>query len=196
LNKSEQAINRKDITYRSMSEQDFKAVIKLGTLVHGEGYIDDDNIKKWYAKGVSVAANANYVAYHQEQLVGFRLTFAPNSWQIDQWCTPELWNEVTDNVCYFKCNTVDEHYRSLGIGSALLKLSIEAARLQGATAGVSHLWKQSPKNSAVKYFTRCGGKLVKEHPDRWAELSKNGYECPICAFDCKCEAAEMIIHFD
>ena len=66
----------------------------------------------------------------------------------------------TSQVCYFKCNTVDESYRGYGIGSTLLRLSIDAAKQQGAKAGISHLWKQSPGNSAVKYFTKCGGQLV------------------------------------
>ena len=189
-------MNNSKILYKLMLAADFKAVIELGTLVHGEGYIDDIKIKEWHSKGIFKNINANYVAYHQNTLVGFRLTFAVNNWQPDKWCTPNLWKENAHNVCYFKCNTVDENFRSLGIGSTLLSLSIDAATQQGATAGVSHLWKQSPKNSAVKYFTKCGGKLVKEHPNRWLELSKNGYECPICAFNCQCEAAEMIIHFD
>ena len=70
-----------------------------------------------------------------------------------------------------------------------------AAKGQGATAGVSHLWKQSPGNSAVKYFSKNGGTLIKEHADRWRELSLAGYDCPICSNDCRCEAAEMMITF-
>ena len=74
-------------------------------------------------------------------------------------------------------------------------LNIEAAKQQGATAGIAHLWKQSPNNSAVAYFTHCGGKLVKSHPDKWNEASKHGYNCILCGHDCHCEAAEMIIRF-
>ena len=184
-----------NIIYREMSVDDFSAVIDLATLVHGEGYIDQTSIQQWFNKGIRHSINASFVAYSQDKLVGFRLTYACQQWQIDQWCSPELWQIPADNVCYFKCNTVDEHFRGYGIGSALLSLSITAAKKQGAFAGVSHLWRESPGNSAVKYFSKCGGKLIKNHPERWNELSKQGYICPVCDNSCHCVAAEMLITF-
>jgi GNAT superfamily N-acetyltransferase len=192
---------KSQIAYREMQPEDFSAVIALATAVHGAGYIDDSIIITWYKKGLltsndSSEVNANFVAYLDEKLIGFRLTYAINQWEIDQWCSPELWQHPSNKVCYFKCNTVDENYRGCGVGSQLLKLSSQAAIKQGATAGVSHLWKQSPGNSAVKYFTKCGGILIKEHPERWNELSKQGYECPACDNECHCVAAEMIINFE
>lgn len=193
--------NNMKISYREMLPEDFSAIIVLGTTVHGAGYIDQSIISNWYKKGLSkqkdsAEINANFVAYYDDKLVGFRLTYANKQWEIDQWCTPQLWQQPVDKVCYFKCNTVDENYRGYGVGSQLLKLSTEAAKQQGAIAGVSHLWKQSPGNSAVKYFTKCGGILVKEHANRWNELSKHGYECPACTGECHCVAAEMIINFE
>lgn len=184
------------ITYREMQLADFEQVISLGTLVHGEGYIDHANLTNWFNRGVNIKSNANFVAYDKNKLVGFRITFSPNNWHIDKWCSPELWQIPSSEVCYFKCNTVDQAYRGHGIGSKLLALSVEAIKQQGAKAGVSHLWMQSPGNSAVKYFTKCGGKLVKEHPARWNELSQQGYLCPICHDDCHCSAAEMLLTFD
>jgi len=191
---------RIQVTYREMLPEDFSAIIALGIAVHGAGYIDDDIITNWYAKGLTkqkdkTVINANFVAYFEDKLIGFRLTYAVNQWETDEWCSPNLWPHPTDKVCYFKCNTVDENYRGYGVGSQLLKLSTQAAIEQGAVAGVSHLWKQSPGNSAVKYFTKCGGILVKEHADRWNEMSKHGYECPACENECHCVAAEMIISF-
>lgn len=189
-------MNTSSIHYRTMTQDDFDKVIKLGTQVHGEGYIDHDNIVDWFEKGVKNNINANYVAYHNDKLVGFRLTFSPDRWHLDQWCSPAKWPVPPARVCYFKCNTVDENYRGYGIGSQLLFQSIAAVKQQGAVAGVSHLWMQSPGNSAVKYFTKCGGQLIEEHPDRWNGLSKQGYLCPICHNDCHCTAAEMMIVFD
>lgn len=183
------------INYREMLPDDFNAIIILATQVHGEGYLDNDTIKKWYAKGINNSINASFVAYSENKLIGFRLTFACQQWAIDQWCTPELWEVVTDQVCYFKCNTVDESYRGYGVGSQLLTLSIKAAKAQGAIAGVSHLWRESPGNSAVNYFSKCGGVLIMDHPERWNELSQHGYVCPICDNDCHCIAAEMMIKF-
>ncbi len=186
----------KEIIYQAMSPKDFERIIRLGNHVHGDGYLDSANIVQWYEKGLSKGINAGFVAYDSDKLVGFRITFAPEHWQLDQWSTPESWKVAAQQVCYFKCNTVDENYRGYGIGSKLLTMSIDAAKQQGALAGVSHLWKQSPGNSAVKYFTKCGGELVKSHPDKWREDALNGYDCILCGHDCHCEAAEMIIYFD
>ena len=188
--------NKDTILYRAMSPKDFPLIISLGNHVHGDGYLDKDNIEKWYQQGLKNHINAGFVAYDEDKLVGFRITFAVDNWHIDKWCTPEKWQLKESEVCYFKCNTVDEHYRGYGIGSQLLKLSIDAAKQQGAKAGISHLWKQSPGNSAVKYFTKCGGVLVQSHPDKWYQDSLDGYDCILCGHDCHCEAAEMIIYFD
>ncbi|WP_448566985.1 GNAT family N-acetyltransferase [Thalassotalea ganghwensis] len=188
-------ISKMQLNYREMQPQDFSAVIRLATDVHGAGYLDNHSMQSWYDKGVAKGVNASYVAYDSDKLVGFRITFAVGRWDIDQWCSPDLWQYSPRQICYFKCNTVDENYRGYGIGSTLLKLSIAAAMKQGAKAGISHLWRESPGNSAVKYFTKCGGQLIKNHPDRWNELSKDGYCCPICQHDCHCVAAEMLIDF-
>ncbi len=184
-----------ELNYKKLTPEDFGAIITLATHVHGEGYLDMSNIGEWYEKGIINSINASFVVYHADKLVGFRITYAATQWDIDQWCTPLKWGIASAKVCYFKCNTVDENYRGHGIGGKLLKLSIDASKQQGALAGISHLWKQSPGNSAVRYFTKCGGQLIKEHPDRWNEMSHNGYDCPLCGFDCHCEAAEMLINF-
>jgi len=192
------------INYEKLTEKYFKQVIKLGNKVHGDGYLNDNNIAAWVARGISDDINCGYVALlndsvnskSEQKLIGFRITFAAEQWQPDQWCSPSLWLVSEDKCCYFKCNTVNENYRGLGVGKKLLQLSIEAAKKQGAQAGVSHLWKQSPNNSAVAYFSRCGGEFVKSHPDKWNEASKQGYDCILCGHDCHCEAAEMIIYFN
>jgi len=184
-----------EIRYQKMSEHDFPAIIVLATEVHGNGYVDEQSIKEWFNRGIKNGINASYVAYHEDKLVGFRMTYAAEQWEIDEWCSPELWQFSPSEVSYFKCNTVDENYRGHAIGGKLLYHSIAALKQQGAKAGVSHLWMQSPGNSAVRYFTKCGGKLIKVHPDRWHEMSTQGYDCPICHHDCHCSAAEMLIDF-
>jgi len=188
-----------EIIYTELTAEHFDQVIALGNQVHGEGYLTPQNIADWTAYGISNNINSGFVAISKdnssEKLVGFRITFAAKHWQINQWCSPNLWQVQKDKCCYFKCNTVEENYRGLGVGKKLLQLSINAAQKQGSRAGVSHLWKQSPNNSAVAYFTRCGGELVKSHPDKWNEDSKQGYNCILCGHDCHCEAAEMIIYF-
>lgn len=179
-----------------MTESDFQAVIELGTLVHGGGYVTQYNIKQWYQKGIKDGINANFVAYDKTKMVGFRISYAAENWNIDQWYSPELWQTGLVDTAYFKCNTVDADYRGLGIGSKLLRLSVNELKRQGAKAGVSHLWRQSPGNSAVNYFAKCGGVLVKDHPDKWYQDSLDGYNCTLCGHDCHCVAAEMIIYFN
>ncbi|MFT6248912.1 MAG: N-acetylglutamate synthase-like GNAT family acetyltransferase [Cognaticolwellia sp.] len=192
-----------NVHYKTLTPEYFKQVIKLANEVHGDGYLNDKNIIDWVSRGISDNHNCSYVALlntnsnteTENKLIGFRITFAAEHWQVDQWCSSSLWQAPKDKCCYFKCNTVDENYRGLGVGRKLLQLASVAAQKQGSQAGVSHLWKQSPNNSAVAYFSHCGGELVKSHPDKWNEDSKQGYNCILCGHDCHCEAAEMIIYF-
>lgn len=183
------------VSYQALTPKYFRQVIKLANEVHGDGYLTEESIADWTSRGISADINCGYVALLNNQVIGFRITFSAQHWQIDQWCSPDLWQVSAHKCCYFKCNTVNENYRGLGVGKKLLQLSIKAAKQQGAQAGVAHLWKQSPNNSAVAYFTHCGGELVKSHPDKWNEASKQGYNCILCGHDCHCEAAEMIIRF-
>jgi len=184
-----------EVSYQTLVPKYFRQVIKLANEVHGDGYLTDESIADWTSRGISADINCGYVALLNNQVIGFRITFSAQNWQIDQWCSPDLWRVSAQKCCYFKCNTVDKSYRGLGVGKKLLQLSITAAKQQGAQAGVAHLWKQSPNNSAVAYFSHCGGELVKSHPDKWNEASKQGYNCILCGHDCHCEAAEMIIRF-
>jgi len=182
---------------QSLSRQHFNDVIQLGNLVHGAGYLDSHSIELLYEKGIKFGINANFVAYQAGELIGFRLTYAAGNWQPDHWCTPDAWGISPSEVCYFKCNTVAEGARGKGIGGQLLNASIAAAKLQGAKAGVSHLWKQSPNNSAIRYFGKAGGVLIKEHPERWNDTKEHpDYICVLCGADCHCTASEMLLTFN
>jgi len=185
-----------NIQYLPLTSEYYPAVIALANKVHGDGYLDNDKIVLWTKKGIFNDINSSFVALLDSKIIGFRITYSARHWLIDQWSTPELWRIPTDNCCYFKCNTVDENYRGFGIGKQLLNLAIAAATKQGALAGISHLWQQSPSNSAVAYFTHCGGERIKSHPGKWHEDSKQGYNCILCGDDCRCDAVEMIIYFD
>jgi GNAT superfamily N-acetyltransferase len=174
----------------------FADVIALGNAVHGDNYLSLETLSHMHKIGFSKGINACFVAYADDKLVGFRITYAAGNWPTEKWCTPELWGHAIENVCYFKCNTVDESCRGQGIGKKLLARSIEMTKQQGATAGLAHIWMQSPGNSAFRYMTGAGGKLIKTHSDRWVETSLNdGYHCVICDGICHCDAAEMILEF-
>ena len=184
------------IQYKQLTPEYFSAVIDLGNRVHGDNYLNANSIRKLYQDSLSNEINASWVAISHEQVIGFRLTQAASTWQIDRWCSPSLWDIPEQQVCYFKCNTVDVNFRGHGLGSKLLKLSIEQVKKQGAKAGLAHIWLASPGNSAFRYFSKSGGVVVKEHPGKWQDLSvRDGYCCPVCPGVCECVAAEMLLKF-
>ncbi len=189
-----------DLRLYALGEDDFDSIRALGDTVHGKGYLSHADCEEVLRKSLAGAWNCSYVMYDrprdQGKLIGFRLTYGPGAWEFDRWCTPEEWEVPPDKVCYFKSNTIDAEYRGQGIGSALLNISTEAVKKMGAVAGVTHIWMQSPGNSAFRYFTKNGGQVVKMWPDRWhEECGHGGYLCARCGPNCHCEAAEMILHF-
>lgn len=186
-----------DIAYQPLAPVHFERLLQLANHVHGDNYLDQQSLTQYYHAGLKSGINASWVALDGERLVGFRLTLAAGNWQPDKWCSPALWHLPQDQVCYFKCNTVDEQYRAAGIGSTMLKLSVDKARQQGAKGGLAHIWLASPGNSAFLYFSKCGGQLVKEHPGKWQDNCENdGYVCPVCGTRCDCVAAEMLLRFE
>src|SRR5690606_32566242 len=188
----------KQVTYRQMTAADSAAVIRLANEVHGENYLTEESYHDYLNRAQVAGVNLNWLAYltdgHHSELVGVRITFAPGHWDTEDQCTPDAWGLPTDRICYFKCSAVSEAARGFGIGRGLLEHSIASAKAMGCEAGLAHIWKQSPNNSAFAYFSRCGGELVAEHKKRWYQLSvEDGYHCPVCDGVCYCTAAEMIL---
>lgn len=184
------------ISYIAFQPEHFSQVVELANRVHGDNYLDTDELESLYKKSFQNSINASVVALKSDTLVGFRLTIAPSQWAVDEWCSPTQWATPIENVCYFKCNTVDTACQGQGIGPQMLKRSIEQSRLQGAKAGLAHIWLASPNNSAFRYFKKCGGVLIKEHANKWQSLSiENSYDCPVCGNLCTCTAAEMLLKF-
>lgn len=185
----------KAIEYRQLQLMDYPALINLANTVHGAGYLDKATLAYYHQLGIKAGIDASFVAYQASQLVGFRLAWSAGQWLPDEWCSTALWPLDSREVAYFKCNTVAPGWQSRGIGAKLMQLSVLALKKQGAKAGVAHLWRQSPGNAAVRYFTKQGGQLLRVHSDKWRLASHNGYECVRCGFDCRCEAAEMFLLF-
>lgn len=179
-----------------LSEDDFDKVVALGNQVHGDGYLYRDTLAEMHQKGQKNGLNSSFVMYDEDKLIGFRITYAPDNWPLDRWCTPELWPFDKEQVAYFKCNTIDPDYQGKGLGGQLLKQSVSTLKQMGAKAGLSHIWMQSPGNASFKYFTKAGGQLIKTHPRRWHEdETLPDYVCIICGKDCYCDASEMILEF-
>ncbi|WP_299805098.1 GNAT family N-acetyltransferase [uncultured Shewanella sp.] len=179
-----------------LTETHFDAVIALGNQVHGDGYLDFETLAHIVKLGNKHDINSCFIAIDEGDLLGFRLCYASGQWPIDKWCTISDWQVEPSKVGYLKCNTVAEQARGKGLGGKLLTASIAALTEQGAIAGVSHLWKQSPNNAAVKYFTKAGGRLIKEHPNRWNNTVEHPqYICILCGPNCHCAACEMLLMF-
>lgn len=177
-------------------EHYYQQAIALANLVHGDNYLDLANLIEMQSKATKSGINANFIALEDGNVVGLRLSYAANQWPLDEWCSPSLWPCQEDKMAYFKCIAVAPNQQGKGIGPKLLNASIEALKQQGAKAGIGHLWQQSPGNGAVKYFTNAGGKLIKEHKNRWYNCSiEENYHCTICGVPCYCSAAEMVIEF-
>ena len=181
-----------------LSSSHFSSVVTLANQVHGDNYLDETNLAVMSRQGIKKGINASFVALDSNSVVvGFRLSFAPGQWQPDQWCSLPLWPVPANTMAYFKSVGVAESARGQGVASALLKRSVSALQLQGATAGLAHIWRESPGNAAELYFRHAGAALLKVHPNRWRHLSETvGYLCPICGDLCSCSAAEMVLTFD
>jgi len=195
-----------DLRIYSLEEEDFAKVIELGEEVHGKNYLTHSGLGKILRRSCSQGRCCSYVLYDRPRnkggrLVGFRLTYAPGQWEIDEWCTPDEWGVDPEKVCYFKSNTLHPDYRGIGMGLHLLDVSKQTVRQLGGTAGVTHIWLDSPSKGAFRYFTKAGGKTIWIWPNRWtSDLELEGYECVVCCANdevnpCTCPAAEMILHF-
>lgn len=190
---------------RFLGEDQFDGIIELGNKVHGDNYLTreylQDILKKSQKDGYtcSFSLSVNEGDGEPERVIGFRLTYAPGTWidSYDKALSQELWDYPPEKLAYFKSNTLDREFRGSGFGRMLLDRSVAECKRQGAVAGITHIWMQSPGNSAYNYFTRAGGKPVVLYPDYWAsDCVTEGYNCVRCGNDCHCTGAEMILDFE
>lgn len=179
-----------------LSERHYFSVVKLANQVHGANYLNEDTLDQFVQQGLKNGVNASFIAIDtNKQVVGYRLSLAAGNWQPDGWCTEPRWPVARDKMAYFKSVAVSPESRGQGIASRLLASSLQALKMQGATAGLAHIWRESPGGAAEKYFTAAGATIVNIHPDRWLHLSASGYLCPVCGKICHCTAAEMVLLF-
>ncbi len=191
-----------DLKLAALNEEYFERVIELGNRVHGAAYLTPEIIAKIDQKSRKDGISSSFVMLDCKpavpKVVGFRLTYAPGNWDVDEWCSVDKWKLTIDQLCYFKSSTVDADYRGCGVAKSMLYASVDAAKKQGALGGICHTWMQSPGNAAYHYFINCGGQHLETYPNRWLEDSIAGYRCVVCGTDvyCHCDAGEMILYFD
>lgn len=177
----------------NLGVSDFEKVLELGNRIHGDNYMDVARLTQDLDRSIKDGINCSFVAYEDvtDKLMGFRLTNAPGQWEIGDIYSVEKWGIPHNQLCYFRSVAIDPNYRRQGLGRIFLGKSIDTVRLQGGVGGIAHIWAGSPNNSAYLYFTRCGGKVIKRHPEVWA-----GQHCPTCGGVCTCDGIEMILRFD
>lgn len=174
----------------------FSQIIKLANQVHGDNYLNLSTLNDLYQRGIKHNINASFIALNGDKVVAYRLTYAAGQWPLDEWCSVDLWPVKPAKMAYFKSVAVVPGMQGQGLGTALLKASIAALVAQGATAGLAHIWRDSPGNAAERYFSKAGGQRLKIHPNRWLYLSATAsYVCPLCGNQCHCSAAEMALLF-
>ncbi|MGI5310577.1 GNAT family N-acetyltransferase [Rheinheimera sp. WS51] len=175
----------------------FSAVVQVANQIHGDNYANLDAVVQMHKQGNKKGINASFVALDSQQnVVGYRISFAAGNWRADQWCSQEIWPVSLSEMAYFKSVAVLASKQGQGIGSKMLAASTRALKKQGAKAGLAHIWRESPGNSAERYFIGAGGRLLVVHPNRWQHLSETAaYSCPLCDKLCRCSAGEMVLTF-
>lgn len=175
----------------------FTDLIRLANAVHGDNYLNPASLLQMHQQGIKQGMNASFVALDEQQnVLGYRISFAAGQWQADKWCSQNLWPVAIADMAYFKSIAVCEKQRGKRIASTLLAKSVAVLKQQGAKAGLAHIWRECPGNAAERYFSQAGGNVLAIHPQRWRHLSETvGYDCPICENVCLCSAAEMLLQF-
>ena len=75
-----------------LTSDHFAAVVKLANQIHGDNYLDSVSLAQMQQQGIKQGINASFIALDEEQqLVGYRLSFAAGQWQPDSWCSEALW---------------------------------------------------------------------------------------------------------
>ncbi len=185
-----------------LSEEHFDKVIELSDSIFGKGFFSREDLQKALEASTIGHWCCSSIMYDGDKskgnITGFRITAAPGKWDPHNgYYTPEDWGvEDIAKVCHFRTIAINPNYRRHGIATTLLNISIETVQKMGAVAGVAHVWKESPKNGAFRYFADNGGKIVAVWLDRWTDVGSLDQGCLICGEgQCHCTGLEMIIHF-
>jgi ribosomal protein S18 acetylase RimI-like enzyme len=188
---------------RFLREKEFDGIIELGNRVFGDNYLNQELLEEYLKRSTKDGINCSFSLTLNEgdevpeRVIGFRITWAPGSW-IDSYemeLHPEEWGFDPEKVAYMKSNCLDEEFRGSGFGRMLLDRAIAETKRQGAEAALAHIWMHSPGNSAFRYFSRAGGKLVREYPGYWVDFHGEDSPCVRCGAGCQCTCAEMILDF-
>jgi len=184
----------KGLTLVPLQEDLFKSVVELANKLFGPGYMSLGQLEKFFKDTGGEKANLSFVFKNtSNEVIGFRLTYGPNTWQkplagkikydSSRWGCPE------NKAGYFWTIGLDSRYQGAGLAKEMSEASANALKAAGAQAILTFSWKQSPGGASQRYLEKFGFKAVHEWPNFWSHLD---YECVLCGKNCHCSAIEMI----
>jgi hypothetical protein len=161
----------------------------------GTNYFSLSDLDKIHQQSCLLGKNASLLAFDDKQLVGVRLSLAPNQWvNSSSKISPQLWSVDPKCVAYFKSLFIHDSYRKKGLGPLMSSKSEEILVQMGAKAILTHSWLESPNNSSQEYLLKYHFIELARHSLFWNDID---YLCTRCApRRCECTAVEMIKYID
>ncbi|MEZ4871874.1 MAG: GNAT family N-acetyltransferase [Bdellovibrionales bacterium] len=170
-------------------------IIRFTDIQIGKSYFTPEDLEKLHEYSIVNGINCSYVALHQGEIVGVRLTYAPGTnWPVLFRQNDLHFSKIKIDplkIGYFKSLFIGKEHRGKGFGGTLSKRSIESMLQLNAKGVLAHSWKESPSDSSRKYLLKLGFKPIAEHKLFWSHLD---YKCIRCGNPpCQCTAIEMFL---
>jgi len=167
-------------------------LIDLADREIGVSYYSQHEILEQIKRSSWQGKQLSYLAFDEDELIGFRLTSAPGKWNHGRGMglSPHLWKFPVEDSAYFQSCFIASSHMGRGIGKQLSLACIDTLRAQNIQQVIAHSWKESPHNSSFRYLTKLGFIPVIEYPDYWKEVD---YECSLDGNPCRCTAIEMLL---
>lgn len=179
---------------RELAASDLEAVRLFTDKTIGSNYFSRSDIEDVYIKSQKDNVMCSFVLVDSANSIhGVRFTYAPGMWTKGKsnHLRPDLWRSQQEDAGYFQSLFIAEEARGEQWGPRLSEKSVEALQKLGATAIVTHGWKESPDNSSLRYLKKFGFEEVATHPYYWKDVD---YVCTLDGKPCMCTAVEMICY--
>ncbi len=183
--------NIDSLKIRPLDFTDLDKVKEFTDRTIGLNYFSLEELKERCQQSIVDNVMCSFVLANKDNIFGLRLAYPPGAWNQGKGdkLRPDLWNVPIEKVGYFQSLFIDPLVQGQGWGPLLSNAAIECFKKLGATAIVTHAWKESPNNSSVRYLAKYGFESVATHNEYWIDVD---YECVLDGKPCRCTAEEMI----